>query len=149
MKSDKILAENLLDLLGGEDNIISMTHCATRLRPQLKDCSIADVDAIKKLDGVTGVVNKESGIQIIIGLTVGKIYDEFMNVWKSAGTEGAYEGSQNGSLFQRFIATMVAIFSPLLPLLAGSGLLRGFTILSNQLGILSEESTTNLILTLA
>lgn len=153
MKSQKVLAEKLLELLGGGDNIISMTHCATRLRPQLKDRSAVSVEGIEKLDGVTGVVNQEAGVQIIIGLTVGQVYEEFMKIWKPTeaheGTEVQSRAAAKKNLLNEFIATMVAIFSPLLPLLAGSGLLRGFTILANQIGILSEESTTNLILTCA
>lgn len=150
MKSDKILAKQLLELLGGDDNIISMTHCATRLRPQLKNRELVKLQEIEKLEGVTGVVNKDAGVQIIIGLTVGKIYDEFMKQWKqeNQGKEKD-EHRKEKNLFNEFIATMVAIFSPLLPLLAGSGLLRGFTILVNQIGLLPENSMENLILTLA
>ena len=55
----------------------------------------------------------------------------------------------NESLINRFVSLVVSIFSPLLPLLAGAGLLRGFTILANELGILSVESDTNTLLTLA
>lgn len=57
-------------------------------------------------------------------------------------------GPKRHEWFNEFIALVVSIFSPLLPLLAGSGLLRGFTILANELGWLSTSSTTNLILTL-
>lgn len=78
MESSKKLATELLSLMGGKENIISVTHCATRLRPQIKDRNIIDTDAISKLDGVTGVVNKDSGLQIIIGTHVGKIYDSFV-----------------------------------------------------------------------
>lgn len=149
MEQNKILAEKILDLLGGKNNIISITHCATRLRPQLKDMGNVNVEAIKKLKGVTGVVSKETGIQIIIGLTVGNVYDEFLKVWNPNNeSESKIEGEKD-TVFNEFIGTMVAIFSPLLPLLAGSGLLRGFTILANQVGILPEDSTTNLILKLA
>lgn len=149
MESNKVLAEKILDLLGGKDNIISMTHCATRLRPQLKDMGKVNVESIKKLKGVTGVVSKETGIQIIIGLTVKDVYDEFLKVWNSDHQNETEVKGKKDTLFNEFIATMVAIFSPLLPLLAGSGLLRGFTILANQVGLLPEDSTTNLILKLA
>nr|WP_288452174.1 PTS transporter subunit EIIC [uncultured Anaerostipes sp.] len=150
MSSQKVLAEKLLDLLGGADNIVSVTHCATRLRPQLRNVKIVDMDAIKSLDGVAGVVSKDDGIQIVIGLTVDQIYDEFIKIYHPAGENEEKETTAGGSrvkrLLNEFVATMVAIFSPLLPLLAGSGLLRGFTILANQIGILSDEGTTNLIL---
>lgn len=73
--------------LWGKENIISVTHCATRLRPQLKDRSLVDADAIEHLDGVTGLVNKDSGLQIIIGMNVGDIYKAFMKVWDSEHLE--------------------------------------------------------------
>ena len=71
MESSEVLAAKLLEFMGGKENIISVTHCATRLRPQLKDRSLVDADAIEKLDGVTGLVNKDSGLQIIIGEGMG------------------------------------------------------------------------------
>ena len=154
MESSEVLAAKLLEFMGGKENIISVTHCATRLRPQLKDRSLVDADAIEKLDGVTGLVNKDSGLQIIIGMSVGDIYKAFMKVWDSERLEreGLIEKEEAGpkrhEWFNEFIALVVSIFSPLLPLLAGSGLLRGFTILANELGWLSTSSTTNLILTL-
>ena len=154
MESSEVLAARLLELMGGKENVISVTHCATRLRPQLKDRSLVDADAIEHLDGVTGLVNKDSGLQIIIGMNVGDIYKAFMKVWDSEHlerddlVEKAEAGPKKHEWLNEFIALVVSIFSPLLPLLAGSGLLRGFTILANELGWLSTSSTTNLILTL-
>ncbi|QXN87362.1 PTS transporter subunit EIIC [Tetragenococcus halophilus] len=152
MKSTEALAHELLELLGGQENVKSVTHCATRLRPILKNRSLADIDKIEKLEGVTGVVNAESSIQIVIGTNVGEVYEEFVKIWqpRASSTEDESENkNERRHLFNDFIATVVSIFSPLLPLLAGSGLLRGFTILANELGWLSENSTTNLILTLS
>lgn len=152
MKSTEALAHELLELLGGQENVKSVTHCATRLRPILKNRSLADIDKIEKLEGVTGVVNAESSIQIVIGTNVGEVYEEFVKIWQpqTSSTEDESENkNERRHLFNDFIATVVSIFSPLLPLLAGSGLLRGFTILANELGWLSENSTTNLILTLS
>lgn len=157
MEKAEILASELLSLLGGADNIESMTHCATRLRPTLKDRSLVEKDKIEALDGVAGVVDKDLGFQIVIGINVTEIYDAFMKVWKSntltnEGTntvDTPLTDKKKRRWFNEFIALVVSIFSPLLPLLAGSGLLRGFTILANELGWLSTDSTTNLILTLA
>lgn len=152
MKATEALAHELLELLGGKDNVKTITHCATRLRPNLKNRSLVDIEKIEKLEGVTGVVDAESSIQIVIGTNVGEVYEEFLKIWqpdnKSFENEIEDDNKQR-HLFNDFIATVVSIFSPLLPLLAGSGLLRGFTILANELGWLSENSTTNLILTLS
>lgn len=107
---------------------------------------------IEALDDVPGVVERDDTLQIVIGTNVGDVYDAFMKAWKTSENTGDGEGSSTQTsgkkrdLFNQFIALVVSIFSPLLPLLAGAGLLRGFTILANQLGWLSTESTTNLIL---
>lgn len=154
MESSEMLAAKLLELMGGKDNIVSVTHCATRLRPQLRDRGLVDGEAISNLDGVTGVVNKDSGFQIIIGMNVGDIYKAFMKIWKPdegnapASVQTEHKGNEKHEWLNEFIALVVSIFSPLLPLLAGSGLIRGFTILANEMGWLSTTSTTNLILTL-
>lgn len=156
MPSLENLSRQLLVLMGGPDNIISVTHCATRLRPVLKDRALVQTAEIDALDGVTGVVNKEAGLQIIIGTNVGEVYDAFMKVWQAddatsqkAETETSEVPSEKRSWFNGFVALVVSIFSPLLPLLAGAGLLRGFTILANEIGWLPTESSTNVLLTLA
>lgn len=155
MKSSKQLAAQLLKCMGGKENIVSVTHCATRLRPQIRDKSIVDEATISELEGVAGVVNKESGLQIIIGLNVGEVYEAFMDIWKENALHKESAVKKDTAVIEKhkwineFIALVVSIFTPLLPLLAGAGLLRGFTILANQLGFLSTSSTTNLILTLA
>ncbi|TDW19806.1 PTS system beta-glucosides-specific IIC component [Breznakia blatticola] len=149
MKTTTKLAEDLLTFMGGEENIVSITHCATRLRPKFKDIKNVRVDEIKNLDGVTGVVEKESGFQIIIGTHVVHVYDEIIKSFKEeVGSATSQDRDEKKNYLNEFVQLVVSIFSPLLPLLAGSGLIRGFTILANEVGILSTTSTTNLILTL-
>ena len=94
MKSSEVLAKELLELMGGEKNIISITHCATRLRPAIKDRSLVNAKAIEELDGVTGIVDNEASFQIIIGIHVRKIYDAFLNVWH--GPDGANSSVDEG-----------------------------------------------------
>ncbi|WP_137665658.1 PTS transporter subunit EIIC [Enterococcus hulanensis] len=150
MESTEALARRLLELMGGSENVQSITHCATRLRPQFKDRNLVQKKDIQELDGVTGIVDKDSGFQIVIGTNVGEVYDAFIKYLDSPSTsEDLKAETKERHLLNDFVALVVSIFSPLLPLLAGSGLLRGFTILANELGWLSTESTTNLMLTLA
>ena len=152
MKNER-LAQQILEYLGGTENIESITHCATRLRPSLKKRELVQSEKIELLDGVTGVVNKDSGYQIIIGTNVGEVYEDFLKVLNRENNETTNEKNSKvqtkKSLINEFVQLVVSIFSPLLPLLAGSGLLRGFTILANEVGILSTDSSTNLMLTLA
>ncbi|MEC6746910.1 PTS transporter subunit EIIC [Marinilactibacillus sp. XAAS-LB27] len=155
------LGLKIVKLLGGEENIVSITHCATRLRPELKDHSLVDSKKLDDLSGVMGVVSTDSSVQIIIGTNVGEIYEDILNntdlnrekavdkVHREDVKEDKNNTSKLRNYFNRFIEVVVSIFSPLLPLFAGSGLLRGFTILATQIGILDPDSSTNLILTLA
>lgn len=149
MESSKKLAKQILDLVGGSDNIVSVTHCATRLRPKFKNMSTVDVDALSNLKGVTGIVNNDSGFQIIIGVSVDKVYDEFVELMKESSPSQSREDnaeSQSGgkkNWLNEFVAMVVAIFSPLLPVLAGTGLIKGLTILATEIGFLAETSTTH------
>lgn len=153
------LGEKLLKDMGGAENIQNITHCATRLRPKFNDKTKVDVDAIKKTTGVVGVVDNDTRFQIIIGTNVGDIYDEIIessHIKREAALDidegDVKKDSQvkkKQNWFNSFVEVVVSIFSPLLPLLAGSGLLRGFTILANEIGILPEKSATNTLLTVA
>lgn len=155
------LAKKLVMLLGGEDNIQTITHCATRLRTELKDKDVVDSSKIKETKGVMGVVDTDSTFQIIIGTNVGEVYDEIINLTELKDREKVNitneedikeEKKEKHSFkrwFNQFLEIVVSIFTPLLPLFAGAGLLRGFTILAVEMGILNEDSTTNLMLTLA
>ncbi|MBF7138945.1 PTS transporter subunit EIIC [Pediococcus pentosaceus] len=151
------LGINLLAKMGGEENISKITHCATRLRPSFKNISKVDIEGIKETKGVMGVVENPNGFQIVIGTNVGEVYDDIIeasNLQKKEVVNSDDERDSNKDYkkqgwFNYFIEMVVAIFGPLLPLLAGSGLLRGFTILANQIGISPEKSATSVILTAA
>ena len=78
---NEMLAQQILEYLGGTENIESITHCATRLRPSLKTRELVQSEKIELLDGVTGVVNKDSGYQIIIGTNIGEVYEDLLKVF--------------------------------------------------------------------
>lgn len=71
------LANNILELVGGKDNISQASHCMTRLRLNLKDYDKADIEAIKKLPGISTVLKSGGQLQVVIGTTVGEVYEEF------------------------------------------------------------------------
>jgi len=147
----KLAAKEILENVGGADNLANMTHCATRLRLTLKDPSKANDEAIKEIDGVVNIVNKAGQYQILIGTEVPKLYDEFEAL--VTGDDGSVQVNNNGEISGNIISTIFsaisAIFAPLLPALAGSGILRGLLILAVQTGILSEASGTYSILNVA
>lgn len=145
------LAKMIVENVGGEDNIATVTHCATRLRFKLKDDSKANKANLEASPDILSAVNKGGQYQVIIGTHVSKVYADLLKVAnveaKKADTEK--EEKPSGNIIGRFFNTVSGIFTPLLPALAGAGILRGLLLLFVQLGWLSEESGTYGILTAA
>lgn len=75
MDKNERMAEEILPLVGGKDNVISVFHCATRLRFELKDKSAPNEEALKKVDGVLGTKHAGNSFQVIVGPNVGQVYD--------------------------------------------------------------------------
>lgn len=147
----KVMAKNILEKIGGAENVRNMTHCATRLRLTLHDTAKADDQAVENIDGVINVINKAGQYQLLIGTEVGKLYDEFEPLVKGNESSGSptKEEQASGSIISNIFSAVSAIFAPLLPVLAGSGILRGLLILFVQLGLISEDSGTYSILFVA
>ncbi|MBO0451529.1 PTS transporter subunit EIIC [Candidatus Enterococcus murrayae] len=144
----KVMAKSILENIGGSENVRNMTHCATRLRLTLKDTSKADDQAVENIDGVINVINKAGQYQLLIGTEVGKLYDEFEPLVKGEGNAEKVGGEEvsSGNIISNIFSAVSAIFAPILPALAGSGILRGLLILCVQLGLISEGSGTYSIL---
>ena len=113
------LADAILNGVGGESNVASVTHCATRLRFQLTDRAKADKAAVEAIPGVITVVEAGGQFQIVIGNTVNNVY-ESLTTRSSVSSAGA----SSGGLLARCIDLITSIFTPLLWVLAGTGLLK-------------------------
>ncbi|MHC5522232.1 PTS transporter subunit EIIC [Ligilactobacillus saerimneri] len=142
----KRTAEKIYQAVGGSSNISGMTHCATRLRLNLKDESIVDDNKVKDIDGVINVAHGSGQYQILIGLEVPKLYEEFEKVVGGTSDQDAPSTDAGGSVANKIFSAISGIFAPLLPALAGSGILRGILILCTQLGWIPEKSGTYTIL---
>lgn len=136
----KELASFIIEAVGGETNIVSLTHCATRLRFALKDDSIPDEKKIKAKKGVLGVSVNGGQYQIIIGNTVPKVYATIMDQLdlkeKSAGEE-IKQKRKIGEIIMEFTS---AVFSPILPALIGAGLINALLSLAVLLGLNNESN---------
>lgn len=122
------LAKDIKDAVG-EENIISAAHCATRLRLVLKQSPSAEVTAqITKMPAVIQVVEKGGQYQIVIGTHAKDVYEELTRIMQ-LDTSQAVE--QKGSVLNRVIAAMSAVFAPFVYVLAGAGLLQGCLIIIN------------------
>lgn len=142
----KATAEKILEYVGGPDNVANVSHCATRLRLILKDESLADDDAIRALDGIPNVAHGSGQYQVLVGINVPKLFEEFQPLVAGTQTEAVAVADEGGSPVTRIFSAISAIFSPLLAPLAGSGVLRGLLILATQLGWIAEGSSTYTIL---
>lgn len=140
------LAKKLLKLVGGESNVVSLTHCATRLRFKLKDEKKADKSAIEKTEGVLSVVKGAGQFQIIIGNQVANVYDEILKISNLGGDSPTEEVKDEGNIIFRFFNVIAGIFTPLLPLLAGAGVLRGILVLLVKCNLMSDKTGTYHIL---
>ena len=146
------LGKKILSLVGGQDNITNITHCATRLRMRLADNEIAhkNKSKIESLDGVISVVEKAGQFQVVIGPAVPQIYDQLIENTDLASSENEHAAKEeNTNWFLKLMDVIGGIFTPLLPLFAGSGVFRGLVLLATQLNWLSTTSSTYHILTVA
>ena len=122
-------SEQLLQLIGGKENIAAVSHCVTRMRFVLNDPSIADVPGIEAMKVVKGSFTQAGQFQVIIGNTVSDFYNDFVAV---AGIEGVSKeqvkkaAKQNQNPLQRVMTALAEIFAPLIPAIITGGLILGF-----------------------
>ena len=148
--------QEIIRLLGGFDNISTYTHCATRLRVQLKDASSVEKEALEKVSSVLGVVNQGSTIQVIIGPKVDEAYRIMQEAEKaekgavtSAGGEVADEATEKEDKkfsFNDVLTYISASIAPVLPVLVAAGLISAVLAILTQFNLLSDEASTYVIL---
>lgn len=117
------LARKIVAGVGGADNIVSLMHCATRLRFKLKDESKAQAEVLKKTPGIIMVVESGGQFQVVIG---NHVADVFLAVNSVAGldekAQQAPENDDKGNLLNRFVYVISGIFTPLIGLMAATGI---------------------------
>jgi PTS system beta-glucosides-specific IIC component len=115
------LAEEILRGVGGEHNVAAVTHCATRLRFQIKDRDKVDRAAVEATKGVITVVEAGGQFQVVIGNTVSNVYEAIAN---STSISTSSEGGVQGGFLAKAIDLITSIFTPFLWVLAGTGLIK-------------------------
>lgn len=123
------LAKDILEAVGGDENVVGVTRCATRLRIVLRRSKPAAKDAVSSLPGVITVVENNGQFQVVIGQHVGEVYDHFAGLVNVDTSSEGNEPAQKGSVMNRIIATMSAVFAPFIYILAAAGILQGLLIL--------------------
>lgn len=137
----KKTAAEILKLVGGEANVTSVTNCMTRLRFNLNDAKKADVEAIKKIKGVQGVVTKNGQFQVVIGTDVGNVCDEIKKLGRFEENTASASAEKTG-IVAAFFGTLTAIFQPIIPALAGSGMIKALLALLIALKLVDPGSQT-------
>ena len=124
------LALDIIDAVGGKNNIIKASRCATRLRLVLKETTNEAKENVSNLTGVITVVESGGQFQVVIGTHVGKVFDKVASELNL--DSNAIEDAPKASVLNRIIATMSAVFAPFIYILAAAGILQGCLILVNM-----------------
>ena len=129
----ELLAKEIVKQIGGEDNVISLTHCITRLRFRLKDEKKANDDVLKGMDGIVTVMKSGGQYQVVIGNHVPAVYEEVMKLLPLEEQSTEEVGGQ-GNVFNRMIDILSGIFQPILGIMAACGMIKGLNALFVALG---------------
>lgn len=133
------LAKDIVANVGGKENIISLTHCVTRLRFQLKDESIANTDVLKNMAGVVTVMKTAGQYQVVIGNHVADVFADVCAVAGISANTAAKEESQKMGVGAKALDLLSGIFMPSIGILSASGILKGINILLEMGGIVTPE----------
>lgn len=147
-KKYESLAADIIERIGGSDNVSAVRHCQTRLRFTLKDTGKADKDGIQNLDGVAQVVESGGMFQVVIGMHVAEVFEEvekqIPNAEKETGTDGG--NSEKMSPVNFAIDFVSSVFQPIVPALSGAGMLKALMALLMVFHLMDSSSQTYYIL---
>ena len=138
-------AQQLLEAVGGKENIAAVSHCVTRMRFVLNDPAKADVPRIEKIKSVKGTFTQAGQFQVIIGNTVSDFYNDFVAV---SGIEGVSKeavksaAKQNQNKLQKIMTALAEIFAPLIPAIITGGLILGFRNCIDSLYLFEDGTKT-------
>lgn len=151
------LARIIIQNVGGKSNILSLTHCVTRLRFKLKDESKAQTEVLKETDGIVTVIQSGGQYMVVIGNHVPQVYDAVcavghitpggaVNEDGTAAEGGGDAPKEKFNPVNAFISIVTSIFTPWLGVLAACGIVKGFLALFVAVGILDGAGSTYNIL---
>ncbi len=143
------LAKEIVRNVGGRENVISLTHCITRLRFKLKNESKANDDVIKNMDGVVTVMKSGGQYQVVIGNHVPDVYADVMpllGLEEGEVSQADQADAPSGSLFNRAIDVISGIFQPILGIMAACGMVKGLNALFVAMGLYTSACGGYLVL---
>lgn len=150
------LANNIIDNVGGKENINNVIHCITRLRFYLKDESKANDSTISNLDGVIDIAKSAGQYQVVIGPAVDDVFDEVVKILgidsenndvEKVDTSNMSTGEKIKNGINSFIGIITGSMAPIIGILSASGIIKGMMSLMVSFHWMSPTGNANLILT--
>ncbi|WP_430606693.1 PTS system, beta-glucoside-specific IIA component [Enterococcus sp. AZ170] len=139
-------SKKIIELVGGKSNINSLVHCATRLRFSLKNTKKADKEALEKLPYVMSVVNSGGQYQVVIG---SKVPDYYAAIQSLADLNEDAPKTEKKLSFNYVFEVISGAFSPLIPAMAGSGMIKAILTILVEMKLLADTSSTYMVLSAA
>ncbi|MBO1306291.1 PTS glucose transporter subunit IIA [Enterococcus sp. 669A] len=141
--NEKKVAEQILKAVGGDKNVSHLEHCSTRLRFTLVNDDQVNVEELKQIPEVLGV-NQTAQCQVIIGNSVVEVYNELKKMLTQK--DPSADNKKDKKLGTVLLDFVISIFQPLIPAIAGGGILKSVLMLLNMLGVLESTTQTYQIL---
>lgn len=146
------LARKIIANLGGAENVTHLTHCITRLRFTLRDTALFNIEALNRLPGVIMAINSNEQCQVVIGNNVTKIYDAIYAAGLVSTTDSpatAEKKSGKGNIVGAVFNKMSSILVPVVPALAGAGMIKALLVILTTYNLLAADTSTYKILAAA
>ena len=140
------LAHDIVEKVGGNENIDSLHHCQTRLRFKLVDDKKADIEAIAKMDGVAKALLQGGMFQVVIGMEVAECYEEVVKLLTPNKDRPAEALPEKKKLFDLVADFISSIFSPIVPALAGAGMIKALLALLSAFHLIDTGGQTYILL---
>ncbi|MGL5313014.1 MAG: beta-glucoside-specific PTS transporter subunit IIABC [Peptostreptococcaceae bacterium] len=138
------VGKQILERMGGKDNVVSLVHCMTRLRFTLKDESIVDDELVKKTKGVMGIMKKSGQYQIIVGNEVGAVYKEICKLgnFQSKGKPQNNKPKEKQGIFSTILDVISGCMAPVIPALIGAAMMKVLLTVLPMMGLLDSSTQT-------
>ncbi len=138
------MAKDIVDAVGGVENIEAVTNCMTRLRFSLKNLKKVDEETLKNVKGVQGVVNKNGQFQVVIGTNVSEVCEAIKKLGNFSDDVKA--SSEKTGIVNTVLGAITAIFQPIIPAICGAGMIKAVLALANAFKWLDTTSSTYTLL---
>lgn len=134
-------AKEIIQIIGA-DNVTYLTHCATRLRFNIKDISNVNLEQLDRVEGVIKSQYKNGQLQVIIGAKVGGVFEAMQKLITLSEDVVVQKTETKKNVISQVIETISGVFGPVIPVLIGCGMIKSVTAVLTTFSLISTESST-------